>query len=87
MDQLDDMLRRMGSAPVPDALTRIDDAVMQGLAARRAGRVQWRALGLVALVALVAGGAGGWLPEGDGGLLAIAPPLDLAPSSLLATDA
>lgn len=86
-DALDDMLGQMGSVPLPDTLGRIDAAVLAGLAQRRAGRLQTRALALVALVALAAGGIGGWLPDHEDSLLAIAPPLDLAPSNLLAPGA
>lgn len=85
MEPIDDMLRRAGRTDIPPALSRMDGAVMAGLRRRHEGRVQGRLLGAIALAALLAGGAGAWLPDHENAaVMGVAPSLDLAPSTLLA---
>lgn len=88
---LDEMLTRLGDAPLPARLSMLDEAVFAGLALRRSassgGSLQ--ALGVAAVVALAFGIASTGLP----GTAAIAAPSltpfgappALAPSSLLAS--
>lgn len=89
MTNLDDILGRLGAAPVPAALADIDDAVLAGLARYRAATSapSGRAMGVAAAVALGIGVAGATLP---GTPAQAAPALSpfgttaaLAPSSLL----
>ncbi len=86
MVNLDEMLKRLGSAPLDPRLTMIDEAVLAELAAHDTSSA-FRALGLAALAALAIGFASMGLP---GTLAAAAPsatpfggPPALAPSSLL----
>ncbi len=84
MDRMDDVLSRLAEMPPPAFAADLDMRVMAGLQSRRAARMQRRMLGIVALAALSAGGVSAWTPARDGGAMAVAPPMDLAPSTLLA---
>ncbi len=92
MNNLDDMLEWLGSAPVPPRLAMMDERVLTGLAAHEASRGanMARPLGVAAIVALVIGAAS----SGFSGAPAIAAPaltpfgssVTLAPSTLLLAD-
>lgn len=57
---MDDMLKRMGEAPPPTALSRIDDAIIMALSVEQRERAaNSRVLSAAALVALGLGFAGG----------------------------
>lgn len=59
---MDDLLKRLGSAPVPAALAQLDDAVLAGLAARQVeARAMSRVLMAAAVLALGVGYVGGSL--------------------------
>ena len=91
LNNLDEMLMRLGEAPLPARLSMLDEAVFAGLALRQAppsgGSV--RAFGFAAVVAL----GFGIISTGFSGTAAIAAPSvapfgippALAPSSLLAS--
>jgi hypothetical protein len=87
MEPFDEILKRAGHGAVPAALADMKGDVMAGLRHHRDARAQRRLLGAIALVALSAGGAGAWVPDRENSALAIAPSLELAPSTLLAPDA
>lgn len=86
MTNLDEMLTKLGNAPLDPRLAGIDDAVFAGLAARDTTSAT-RSIGLSAVAALVIGVVSTVLP----GTLAVASPSvtpfgappALAPSSLL----
>lgn len=84
MADLDDILGTLGAQSAPPALALMDDAVMQGLAARRDARLARRGMVMAVAVAALVGVAGSIAPAAP----AQAEPLfgvpSGAPSQLLA---
>jgi ferric-dicitrate binding protein FerR (iron transport regulator) len=87
MSELDDMLQRLGETAPPDALAAMDAIPLFERARQRQTRTQLRAIGTVAALALMVGAMSALLPDKPAPTIAIAAPLDLAPSSLLSTGA
>ena len=84
---MDDMLKRLGDAPLPAALGRIDDAVIAAWSAEQRERAaNSRVLSAAALVALGLGFAGGSLSSAPAQAAPSLSPFAmtaLAPSDLL----
>ena len=85
MANLDDMLTRLGNAPLDPRLAMIDEAVLAELAAHDTSSA-FRSLGAAAFAALAIGFVSTGLPGTPAAAASIAPfgaPPALAPSSLL----
>lgn len=85
---IDQVLHRLGTLPVPSGLAEIDDAVFAGLARSRSeAAAAPRLMGFAAALALVVGLAGGGLagskPATAQPLSPFTPDNPLAPSTLL----
>jgi hypothetical protein len=89
MTDLDDVLGKLGTSPVPAALASIDAAVFAGLTRRRAASsaTSGRVMGIAAAAALGIGVAAAALPETAAQAAPALPPFGisatLAPSNLL----
>ena len=90
MDDLDLMLARLASAPVPAELASIDAAVLERIAARPAPMFGYAAVAGAAILALLTGVAGGMWPgnpqHASETLTPFGPSSPLAPSTLLASN-
>ena len=85
MNELDDTLGRLATAPVHVGLATIADAVLVGLALRRS-QIPVSTIGLAAIAALTVGMASAALPSALAEAASVTPfgaPLALAPSTLL----
>ena len=89
MNNLDDMLARIGGAPLPPRLAMMDEAVFSALAVRQRSSAS-RSLGSLSIAAIAALVIGVFSTGFPGSLAAAAPsvtpfgvPPALAPSSLL----
>jgi hypothetical protein len=84
---MDDMLKRLGAAPLPEALGQIDDAIIAAWSAEQRDRAaNARILSAAALVALGLGFAGGSLSSAPAQAAPSLSPFAmtaLAPSDLL----
>ena len=89
MTDIDQVLSRLGAAPVPAGLAEIDDAVFAGMArSKQEAAASSRLMGFAVAIALVVGLAGGGIvgsePANAQPSSPFAPDSPLAPSTLLA---
>lgn len=85
MTELDTVLAALRDRPMPDALDRIDQPVMSGLAALRERQTSLRSVSLACVVAGLVGlwaGVGASAPDRDAAEMLLGVPA-AAPSSLL----
>jgi hypothetical protein len=82
MNELDEMLRRLGAAPVR-AMAGLDGAVMAGVSQRRARQLARRGMALACCVALFVGAAGTLVPSAPASAEPLLGMPEAAPSRLL----
>lgn len=84
MNDINDMLLRIRDLPIDPRLAEIDDAVLDGLAARDRAEFSARGLAMVAGLSLVIGLAGSLVPQpSSASPTALVASTALAPSTLL----